>query len=193
MAPAGRNFYAAVFVVCSGAVNDPRPDDFPRVLAQYRDRVYALVLRLVGDPAEAEDLTQEAFLKAFRALGSYDPSRPMLSWLFKIAHNHCLDHLRARGERLETLDDPEAPLDPADASAGVEEALEAADRAEAVRRLVDSLPSLYREVLLLRHQEDLDYAAIAEVTGLPLGTVKIRLFRARELLKTKLEAAGLGA
>lgn len=170
-----------------------RPTDaaFSEALSRCRDRVYALVLRLVGDAAEAEDLTQEAFLKAYRAWGSYDPSRPVLSWLFKIAHNHCLDHLRARGEPLETLDDPERPWEPADASAGVAEALEAADRAEALRRLVESLPPLYKEVMLLRHQEDLDYRAIAEILQIPEGTVKIRLFRARDLLRAKIEAAGL--
>lgn len=169
----------------------PRPDDFAAVLALHRDRVFALVLRLTGDAADAEDLTQEAFVKAYRAWGSYDPARPVLSWLFKIAHNHCLDFLRARGERLETLDAPDRPWEPADASAGVAEALEAADRAEALRRLVESLPPLYKEVMLLRHQEDLDYRAIAEVLQVPEGTVKIRLFRARDLLRSKIEAAGL--
>lgn len=166
-------------------------EEFPKVLALYRDRVFALVLRLAGDPSDAEDLTQEAFVKAYRAWDSYDPSRPVLSWLFKIAHNHCLDFLRARGEPVEALGDPDRPWEPADTAAAAEEALEAADRAEALRRLVESLPPLYREVMLLRHQEDLDYRAIAEILQVPEGTVKIRLFRARDLLRARIEAAGL--
>lgn len=79
---------------------------YEAVLELYRDRVFALLLRLVRDPRDAEDLAQEAFLKAFRALGSYDPARPLLSWLFKIAHNSALDFLRAKGEDLAALDDP---------------------------------------------------------------------------------------
>lgn len=163
---------------------------YAAVLELYRDRVYALLLRLVRDPADAEDLAQEAFLKAFRALGSYDASRPLLSWLFKIAHNTALDFLRARGAGLAALDDPESGYDPVSPEAGAEASLLALERAERLEKLIASLPPLYREVLQLRHVEDLDYRAIGEVTGLPEGTVKIRLFRARELLRAKLEALG---
>lgn len=163
---------------------------YEAVLALYRDRVFALLLRLVRDPRDTEDLAQEAFLKAFRALGSYDPSRPLLSWLFKIAHNTALDFLRARGEDLAALDDPEGAVGPAAPEPGLEAGLLAAERAERFERLIAALPPLYREVLQLRHGEDLDYRAIGEVLGLPEGTVKIRLFRARELLRAKLEAVG---
>jgi RNA polymerase sigma factor (sigma-70 family) len=163
---------------------------YEAVLELYRDRVFALLLRLVRDPRDAEDLAQEAFLKAFRAMGSYDPSRPMLSWLFKIAHNAALDFLRAKGEDLAALDGPDGAYDPVSPEAGAEASLLAAERSERLERLIASLPPLYREVLQLRHGEDLDYRAIAEVLGLPEGTVKIRLFRARDLLRSKLEALG---
>lgn len=163
---------------------------YEAVLALYRDRVFALLLRLARDPRDAEDLAQEAFLKAFRALDSYDPSRPLLSWLFKIAHNTALDFLRARGEDPAALDDPESAVDPASPEPAVEVRLLAAERAQRLERLIESLPPLYREVLQLRHGEDMDYRAIGEVLGLPEGTVKIRLFRARELLRAKLEALG---
>ncbi len=162
------------------------------ILSLYRDRVYALVLRLIGNPTDAEDVAQTAFLKAFRSLHTYDANRPLLSWLFKIAHNASLDFLRAKGATLESLDDPEYALDPADTKAGLDAGLAGKDRDLLVRRLVESLPPLYKEVMLLRHQEDLNYNAIAEILQIPEGTVKIRLFRARELLKRKLESVGLG-
>ncbi|MDX6767905.1 MAG: sigma-70 family RNA polymerase sigma factor [Elusimicrobiota bacterium] len=163
---------------------------FEAVLDSYRDRVYALLLRLVRDPRDAEDLAQEAFLKAFRALASYDPGRPLASWLFKIAHNAALDFLRARGEDPAALDDPESGLDPAEPVAGIEAVLVREETRDRLERIVAGLPPLYREILLLRHKEDLDYRAIGEVLGLPEGTVKNRLFRARDLLKARLESAG---
>jgi RNA polymerase sigma factor (sigma-70 family) len=162
---------------------------YEAVLALHRDRVFALLLRLLRDPRDAEDVAQEAFLKAFRAMGSYDPGRPLLSWLFKIAHNAALDFLRAKGRPAESLDDEEAAA-VAEGAPGIEAGLLAAERAERLSRLMASLPPLYREALQLRHVEGLDYRAIGEVLGLPEGTVKIRLFRARELLRAKLESLG---
>lgn len=164
-------------------------DAFAELLARYRDRVFSFLLRVVGDPSDAEDLAQEAFLKAFLSLDRYDPARPFLSWVFKIAHNTAFDHLRARRHD-EPLDDALVEALP-EAGAGVEESVSAAVDAELVDRALSAMPAAYREVLLLRHKEELEYAQIAEITGIPEGTVKIRLFRGRQLLKGKLEALGL--
>jgi RNA polymerase sigma-70 factor (ECF subfamily) len=163
---------------------------YEAVLDLYRDRVYALLLRLVRDPRDAEDLAQDAFLKAFRGLSSFEPGRPLASWLFKIAHNTALDFLRSRGEELTALDDPDMGVDPAQPGPGLEAVLVAEETRGRAERLIASLPPLYREVMLLRHTEDLDYRAIGEILGLPEGTVKIRLFRARDLLRAKLESLG---
>lgn len=160
---------------------------YAELLARYRDRVFSFLLRLVGDPSDAEDLAQVAFLKAFESLDRYDPARPFLSWVFKIAHNAAYDHLRARRQ--------DAPLDDealeVPGPGGVEADVESVLDRELVERALAAMPPAYREVLLLRHKEELEYSQIAEITGLPEGTVKIRLFRGRGMLKGKLEALGL--
>lgn len=156
-------------------------DAFETLVARYEARVYSLLLRLVGNPTDAEDLAQETFVKAYRKLETWEAGRPFLSWLFKIAHNTALDFLRARRPEHQTLDDPEQPVDVAE-RAPAEPEIDAGS----VERALAELPPLYREALLLRHHEELDYAEIARITGAPLGTVKIRIFRGRELLRRRL-------
>lgn len=165
---------------------------YAELLARHRDRVFSFLLRFVGADSDAEDVAQEAFVKAFTRLDSYDESRPFLSWLFGIAHHAALDHLRARKPASLTLDDPENPLEPADPGPDAEEAAGAALDAELIDRLLAALPPLYREPMLLRHKEEMDLHEIARALSLPEGTVKIRLFRGRDMLKTKLEALGFG-
>jgi RNA polymerase sigma-70 factor, ECF subfamily len=156
------------------------------LLESYRDRVYSFILRLVGSAQDAEDLAQDVFLKAFTKLDSYDPTRPFLSWVFRIAHNSAIDHLRARKPQSLSLDADEA-LERPEGGPGPESAALASSQAEYIDALISSLPPLYREALLLRHREDMDVVEIARVLDLPEGTVKIRLFRARNLLKAKLD------
>ncbi len=163
---------------------------YAELLSRYRDRVFTFLLRVAGDPTDAEDLAQETFLKAFTSFDLYDASRPLISWLFKIAHNTAYDHLRARRIAV-SLDDEEGVLELADDAAGPEESASASFNSELIERAFAALPPAYREVMLLRHKEELEYSQIAEITGLPEGTVKIRLFRGRDLLKGKLEALGL--
>jgi RNA polymerase sigma-70 factor (ECF subfamily) len=167
---------------------DGGPDGYALLLERHKGRVYSFLLRLVGDAADAEDLAQTAFLKAFRSLESCDRARPFHSWLFAIAHHAALDFLRARRPRDLAFDDADAPRDFADDSAGPEAETEASLQTELVERLLQALPPLYREVLLLRHSEDLSVEQIAAALSLPEGTVKIRLFRARELMRSKWEA-----
>ena len=166
---------------------------YVELLARHRDRVFTFLLRLLGSAQDAEDVAQTAFVKAFSRLDAYDDSRPFISWLFGIAHHAALDHLRARRPTELSLDDPDAGVDPIDpgpdAEAGAKNSLDAA----LIEKLLAALPILYREPLLLRYKEDMDLAEIAQVLGLPEGTVKVRLFRARDMLKKKLEAVGLGA
>lgn len=155
---------------------------FAELLERYQNQIFSLVLRMVRNPADAEDLAQDAFVKAFRNLASYDPEQPFITWLFKIAHNTTIDFLRRK--RPETVSIPED-------DSLVDRGLSAADAVvgEAVaERLLGSLTPLYREALLLRHKEGLALKEIAGLLGIPEGTVKIRLFRARELLKDKVGA-----
>lgn len=165
-------------------------------MRRYERPVYALVVRMVREPTLAEDLAQEVFVKAFRALASYDPARKFSSWLFKIAHNTALDHLRRqeldtvpleagvedRRDWAEVLID-HAAVDP-EATAGRR------DLARALERAVGRLRPEYRAAVLLRFQEGLSYQEIAEALDQPLGTIKTNLHRARKALAELMAEAG---
>jgi len=163
---------------------------FADILEIYQDRLYSFALRLLKDPVAAEDAAQEAFVKAFRGLSSYRSAYPFSSWLFRIAHNACMDALRA-GNKTVSLDGEDFP-DLPDRSAGVAEKVADSLDSERIEALLASLPPLYSEVLLLAYREDMGPAEIARVTGAPEGTVKARLFRARELIKVKMAALEAG-
>jgi RNA polymerase sigma-70 factor (ECF subfamily) len=162
------------------------------LLGRYQVRVFSFILRLAGNPADAEDLCQETFLKAFGNLEGYDQERPLAAWLLSIAHNTVVDFIRSRRPEL-SLDDEAEPMEFPDPGQSVERAVQRAWDQETMEGLVVELPPLYREAVVLRHSEGLDYASLAEVLQVPEGTAKIRLFRGRELLRRKLEAAGYGA
>lgn len=171
-------------------------DAYRDLLLRYQRPVLSLIRRMVRNSSQAEDLAQEVFLKAFRALGSYDQGRKFSSWLFKIAHNTAIDQLRRKElvtVPLETpdRDEPDLVAMLPDASAETPAGrAERRDLAAAIEGAVGSLKPLYREVVVLRYQEGLMYEEIAEVTGLPLGTVKTHLFRARKAMVAHLEARG---
>lgn len=160
---------------------------YAALLERHQGRIYSFLLRLVGGTHDAEDLAQVVFLKAFRSLESFDQERPFHSWLFAIAHHAALDFLRARKTDL-SLDHDEDPIDPADASDDPERLSEIAIDGALLERLIAALPPLYREALLLRHIEGLSVEDVAVSLGIPEGTVKVRLFRARELMRRKWEA-----
>ena len=159
---------------------------FAGIVETYQDRIYSFTLRLLKDPLSAEEAAQETFVKAFRGLSSYSSSYPFSSWLFRIAHNACMDALRAGG-RTVSIDDEDFP-DLPDHSTSVEESVAAALDTERIEALLAWLPPLYSEVLLLQYREDMGPSEIARVTGVPEGTVKSRLFRGRELVKAKMAA-----
>ncbi|HVT59337.1 MAG TPA: sigma-70 family RNA polymerase sigma factor [Thermoanaerobaculia bacterium] len=174
-------------------------DAFRELVKRFERPIYSLVERMVHDPGLAEDLAQEVFVKAFRRLDSYDPSRKFASWLFKIAHNTTIDALRR--PLPETV-----PLQKADreeggdflavlADASVENPEAAASRrvmARALERAIARLRPEYREAVVLRYVEGWSYGEIADTIGLPLGTVKTNLHRARKELAQAMAAAGWG-
>ena len=162
-------------------------DAFAGVVETYQDRIYSFALRLLKDEAAAEDAAQETFVKAFRALSSYNTALPLSSWLFRIAHNSCMDALRVSG-RTVSMDHEDFPDLPDRGPAVADSVADALD-SERIEALLSSLPPLYSEALLLQYREEMGPAEIARVTGTPEGTVKARLFRAREMLKAKLSDA----
>lgn len=166
------------------------------LVRRYERAVFNLIARLVGNPAIAEELAQDAFIKAFRGLGSYDPSQKLSNWLLRIAHNVAVDFLRLRRIDTVSLDEPLAGgggWSIADARAeNPHAAAERADLASALDRAVAQLRPEYRRLVVLRYQEELSYEEIAEITGLPLGTVKSFLHRARAELARLMAEWGWG-
>ena len=136
--------------------------------------------------ADAEDLTQDVFIKMFRALSTYSRKSSFRAWLYRIARNRVIDHLRRKKPAAINIDKV--------VIAGADSPVQAYDRSTTTETLEDAiteLPPIYREILLLRHRDELTYEEIVDATGLVLGTVKARLHRGRALLRKKLDEVKL--
>jgi RNA polymerase sigma-70 factor (ECF subfamily) len=163
------------------------------IVHRYERPIFNLIVRMVHDPASADDLSQETFLKAFSHLDSYDPRFKLSNWLFKIAHNTVIDFLRHRRPQMVSLDDPagggaaiaQSLSDPAIGHPLAD--LEHGEVAELLERALARLRPGYRQAVVLRYREDLTHEEIAEVMELPVGTVKSLLHRARAELAVHLE------
>jgi RNA polymerase sigma-70 factor (ECF subfamily) len=168
-------------------------DAFAGLVDLYKKPVYNLALRMLGNPRDAEDASQEAFLRAYKALGAYDRKRPFSTWLLSITAHYCIDRLRRRKSGEISLDGlptwrwvPAETVDP-------QRAAERSDQADRIRKLLDGLPEDYRLVITLRYWHDLGYAEIASIVGETESAVKSRLHRARRRLAVdlaRMEQAG---
>lgn len=157
-------------------------DAFTKIVERYQVPVYNLCYRLLGNHGDAEDASQEVFMKAYRGLGKYDLQRPFISWLLAIAYNQCIDRLRRRRVTWVGL---EALLDRPDPQSRTPEvALEARNGAEGVQKVLTTLSVKDRAVLVLRYWYDYSYDEIAETLSLTNSAVKSRLHRARRELMT---------
>ena len=159
------------------------------LMRYYREPIYLMLLRMTHSPVDADDLTIEAFGKAFRQLSSYTPQNTFATWLFSIASNHGIDFIRRQHMRLVPLnsmsvtdedDAYEYPFPSNDPTP--EEELITRQRDKIVRDLVDRLAPRYRRIVNMRYFDELSYEEIAKQLNIPLGTVKIQLRRARLLL-----------
>lgn len=161
---------------------------FGELVHMYERMVYNLAYRMLGEPNEAEDAAQEAFLKAYSHLDRYDMSRSFKTWLLSITSNHCIDRLRKRRLTYLSLDEP-LPPHPALTSdeLGPEAATIARERSQKIQLMLDGLSSEYRLVVVLRYWYDLSYTEIAEMLETSESAVKSRLFRARQTLAKTLE------
>jgi RNA polymerase sigma-70 factor, ECF subfamily len=158
---------------------------FERLVEQYQKAVFNLAYRMLGNAADAEDAAQETFLRAYASLGSYQAARKFGTWLLSITSHWCIDRLRRRKAiSLELL--PDVGLIGGTTDGPEREALAREHEREVQARLA-TLPEAYRLIIVLRYWHDLPYREIAEVTGLPLSTVRMRLFRARRLLAAAYE------
>ncbi|WP_372950847.1 RNA polymerase sigma factor [Mariniphaga sp.] len=171
---------------------------FTRLLARYKDAIYFMLLKMVNNRNDAEDLTLEAFGKAFRNLHQYSPTYAFSTWLFKIASNNCIDFLRRKkgtyialenngdsSENSEVIRLKSKELNP-------EEKLIRQQKAILLHNIVRKLKPRYRKLVELRYFREFSYEEIAKELDIPLGTVKAQLFRAREMLFKLIENTEMG-
>ena len=172
-----------------------RETSFEELVRRYQRPIAAYVYRMVGDYDSALDLTQEVFIKVYNSLNRYRSEFKFSTWIYKIAHNAAIDHLRRHAVREQTLsgsiegDRREVTIESRRLTP--EQESERKERRTEIESVVQLLQPSYRELIVLRHSHDLSYDEIAEVTGLPLGTVKNRLFRAREAMRDLLVQRGI--
>jgi len=163
-------------------------DAFAELVRIHQQVVYNIAYRLVGWRETAQDLAQEAFLRAFKALRTFDQDRPFGPWLYRIATNLSINHVRQA--RLPTIsiegEDETFPLAIPDVSSEPAARFARAEAQMQLRKAILSLPADYRAVIELRHFQGMSYAGMAQELDLPVGTIKTRLFRARRLLRERL-------
>ncbi|MCH8568262.1 MAG: sigma-70 family RNA polymerase sigma factor [Balneolales bacterium] len=161
---------------------------YSRLMEKYRIPLQYHVGRLVHDREMIEDLVQEAFLKAFDNLHSFDSSYAFSTWLYRIASNHSIDYLRKKKMKTLSIDEPikakdgEMQMELPDYGSEADEDIMRKQRENILSDAIEALPEKYAAIIKLRHMEDKSYQEIAVILGLPLGTVKAHIFRARELL-----------
>jgi len=162
---------------------------FAELMARYKDSIYFMLLKMINNKTDAEDLTIEAFGKAFKNIKQYTPNYAFSTWLFKIASNNCIDHLRKKRSNLLSIDnnfteekDSEPQVLLKDDTLNPEERLIREQKVLLMRTVVKKLKPRYRTLIEMRYFKEYSYEEISEELDLPLGTVKAQLFRARELL-----------
>lgn len=166
-----------------------------RILTErHQTAVFHIILKIVRDSETANDLVQETFMKAFISLKSYRSEYRFSTWLYKIAANCSIDFLRKKKINALSLDqeletkDGSVSIEVADYSYHPGQELERKEQRFGIEEAINSLPEKYREVIIYRHKDDKTYEDIADLLDIPVGTVKARIFRARELLKKKLKS-----
>jgi RNA polymerase sigma-70 factor (ECF subfamily) len=162
---------------------------YAQLLGKYRDAIYFMLLKMVNNPVDADDLTIEAFGKAFKNLNQYTPNFAFSTWLFKIASNNCIDYIRKQRTNTVSLDqsmDEEENLSPSSLiqsdTLDPEASMINEQKIKLMRDVVTKLKPRYRSLIELRYFSEYSYEEIAHELELPIGTVKAQLFRARELL-----------
>jgi RNA polymerase sigma-70 factor, ECF subfamily len=164
-------------------------DAFAQLVQRHQRRVFNLVYRMLQQYEEANEVTQETFFAAWQGLPSFRGDARFSTWLYRIAYNYCLKQLeqRKRDNALQTAFQAEQVSQEESCDERATEELEARERQMLVRQHLSLLPAKYRIVLILRHFQEMTYEEMAEILTIPIGTIKTHLFRARNLLKERLE------
>ena len=159
---------------------------YETLIERYSSRIVNLAYAMTGDRSYAEDIAQEAFVRAYRSLPKFQGKSKFSSWLYQIALNLCKDHLKAKSRHARPAG--EELLDSVDGNPREEAPRVVLERelSEKMKVAVNSLPLLYRESFVLRHLQGLEYVDVAAITGVPADTVRVRAYRAREMLREKL-------
>lgn len=161
---------------------------FKLIQKKYYSLIYNLIRKIIKDEDDIDDLVQETFIKVYNALPNFQFNFNFSSWIYKIASNNCIDFIRRKKlnfvyiDKNDESDDDEYKFDIKDPSLTPEEQLQNKERSNLLKQAIKKLPKNYQQVIHLRHEEELDYQEIAERLNIPLGTVKIHLFRARKQL-----------
>jgi RNA polymerase sigma factor (sigma-70 family) len=171
------------------AVEEGDQKAYAELMSRYKDSIYYMLLKMVNNRDDAEDLTIEAFGKAFRNIRQYTPDYAFSTWLFKIATNNCIDFIRKKRKLMlsidrgfENEDGQDVALEIKSDGPGPDDSLMKKQKVMMMRDVVDKLKPRYRRLVELRYYNELSYEEISEELKLPLGTVKAQLFRAREFL-----------
>ncbi|MBC7899394.1 MAG: sigma-70 family RNA polymerase sigma factor [Saprospiraceae bacterium] len=164
-----------------------REDGFEELVRRYQRPITGYVFRMLGDYEFSLDVTQEVFIKVYNSLERYSSEYKFSTWLYRIAHNAAIDHMRRNSINTQSIETENADgtyqLQIESPNPSPEQDRERSEWRTEIDAVVKRLPAPYRELILLRHSQDLSYDEIAEITNLPLGTVKNRLFRAREMMR----------
>jgi RNA polymerase sigma-70 factor (ECF subfamily) len=175
--------------IISGNIND-----FSKLQKKYYRSIRTIIRKMIRNENDADDLTQETFIKAYKALSSYDPKYLFSSWLMRIASNSCIDFLRKRkietisySQSLQQSDDDDLFFQIPSKELNPYEKIESTEQRNIIFSLIEQLPQNYRQIILLRFQQELDYNEIAEVLNIPIGTVKATLFRAKKMINILLK------
>ncbi|MBN2344749.1 MAG: sigma-70 family RNA polymerase sigma factor [Candidatus Aminicenantes bacterium] len=169
---------------------------FEELMRKYERKIFSFVVRMVRNEETAVDLTQDFFLKIYTVLDKYNFEYKFSTWAYRICYNLVIDHIRRHQAQVESLDDESvSPRDMLESeNVNRDDGFRALARRETrdyVWSVVDQIPLKFRELILLRYIQELKYEEIAEITALPVGTVKNRIFKAKEILKKEMDKDGL--
>ena len=175
------------FTIIRDCVNG-RSERFAVLVNRYRQLAYNTAYRMLGDPDSAEDVAQESFIAAYQGLKDFKFGSRFSTWLYTIVMNKCRDHLRSKkpGVSIDDLAEVRPDFKPSP-----EEQASSRQTGEIIQDALNALPPGYREVIILKHVQDMDYAEIADILRISVGTLKVRAHRGREMLKRAIEKLGV--